>query len=203
MSESAPNARERRRANAVAEATAFAQARTIEHGLASFTIEDICEAAGFSRRTFFNYFASKEDAVLGILQTRDRDDDIEAAFIASRGDLIDDLVTLSVARWTRQAVPLADAATVGAAIKSEPKILTRMLSHIHDSEQGATALIEQREGYEAGDPRAVTAALIFGTFMRMTFDEGITAGQHASFEDILRARVQLARALFTSTESPS
>ena len=203
MSESAPNAVERRRADAVARATAFAQTRTIEDGLASFTVEDICDAAGFSRRTFFNYFASKEDAVLGIFQTRERDDDIEAAFIASRGDVFDDLVTLAAARWARQAVPLADAATVGAAIDREPKLLTRMLGHIHESEQGATALIEQREGYEAGDPRAVTAALIFGTFMRLTFDEAIGARQEASFEDILRARVQLARNLFTSTESPS
>ncbi|SJM52409.1 Transcriptional regulator, TetR family [Actinomycetales bacterium JB111] len=37
-----------------------------ERGLAQSTVEDIAEAAGVSTRTFFNYFPTKESAVLGI-----------------------------------------------------------------------------------------------------------------------------------------
>ena len=36
-----------------------------EHGFTSVTVEEICEKAGISRRTFFNYFDSKDSAVLG------------------------------------------------------------------------------------------------------------------------------------------
>ena len=36
-----------------------------EEGLSKATVEAIADAAGISKRTFFNYFATKEDAILG------------------------------------------------------------------------------------------------------------------------------------------
>src|SRR4029079_7383741 len=36
-----------------------------EHGFSHFTIEQLCEQVGVSRRTFFNYFPTKDDAFLG------------------------------------------------------------------------------------------------------------------------------------------
>lgn len=194
MSQSASSGRGRRRA-AAAKAAQFARRRTISDGLASFTIEDICEAADFSRRTFFNYFASKEDAVLGILHTRG-DADLDDAFVDARGDVLDDLVALAVARWARHAVSLHDAADVGAAIEREPRLITRMFAHIHDTERATTALVERREGYEAGDPRASTTALLFGALMRMAFDDFFSHPDGPAFDAVLRARIAVARSLF-------
>jgi AcrR family transcriptional regulator len=37
-----------------------------EHGPGNFTVEDIAEAAGISRRTFFNYFSSTEAAIASV-----------------------------------------------------------------------------------------------------------------------------------------
>lgn len=63
--------RERKRAATRAAITAVARTLTAERGLNGYTVEEVCERADISRRTFFNYFPTKEDAILGHI-----DDDI-------------------------------------------------------------------------------------------------------------------------------
>ena len=46
---------------------------TLEHGLEGATVEAISAAAGVSPRTFFNYFDSKDDAVLNAPDAREID----------------------------------------------------------------------------------------------------------------------------------
>ncbi|HTI23101.1 MAG TPA: TetR family transcriptional regulator, partial [Kutzneria sp.] len=45
--------------------TAFAL--FVQRGFEQVTVDEIAEAAGLSRRSFFRYFPSKEDAVFGLL----------------------------------------------------------------------------------------------------------------------------------------
>lgn len=48
-----------------AEVARAAQDLVLDHGYEETTVEDICTAAEISRSTFFRYFPSKEDALLG------------------------------------------------------------------------------------------------------------------------------------------
>lgn len=59
-----PNLRERKQRLLRLELGEVALRLFIERGFDATTIEDIVEAAGISRRTFFRYFATKEDVVL-------------------------------------------------------------------------------------------------------------------------------------------
>ena len=51
--------RERKRRATRTAITSAARALTSEKGLNGYTVEEVCEAAGISRRTFFNYFPAK------------------------------------------------------------------------------------------------------------------------------------------------
>lgn len=66
MSESRPvTMRERTRRIAQTELTVVAQDLFLEHGYEATTVDQIAAAAGMSKRTFFRYFPSKDDLVIG------------------------------------------------------------------------------------------------------------------------------------------
>src|SRR5215510_13401720 len=95
MTESATSLREQKRWETSQRITVCAQVLTDEQGLDGFTMDELADAAEVSRRTLFNYFPSKTDAVLGehpeiapaVLET----------FVAGgpHGDLIEDLAELA------------------------------------------------------------------------------------------------------------
>jgi AcrR family transcriptional regulator len=64
MQAAAPGLRERKKAETRAALHAAAVRLFLERGPAAVTVSDICEAAGVSARTFFNYFDAKEEALL-------------------------------------------------------------------------------------------------------------------------------------------
>lgn len=70
----------------------------LEHGYDAVTVEMICDAALVSPSTFFNYFGSKERAVLGPDPQR-FDEERLAAFAAGSGDALTELMLLIVADW--------------------------------------------------------------------------------------------------------
>lgn len=57
--------RERTRRLAQTELTSVAQDLFLEHGYDETTVDQIAAAAGMSKRTFFRYFSSKDDLVIG------------------------------------------------------------------------------------------------------------------------------------------
>src|ERR1700678_3423705 len=62
--EGAPSLRQRNKARARSEIAAAALRLFSDKGFSGVTVDQIVAAAGVSRRTFFRYFETKEDALL-------------------------------------------------------------------------------------------------------------------------------------------
>ena len=170
MTESAtPTRRSEQRQQTATELTALARRLTAERGFSGFTVEELCAEVGVSRRTFFNYFPSKEDAVFG----RDESEEMRrltGEFLArgSRGwpAVIDDLVGLA-AEHARDAGFSAQAhADFFRALEREPKLLTRLIGLNREREEAIAAVVAEREGVTADDPLVRATVQVLATALR-------------------------------------
>ncbi|OUE24410.1 Bacterial regulatory protein, tetR family [Clavibacter michiganensis] len=197
---SATGLRERRRAETSAKLTTLARRLTAERGLAGFTVEEVCDEAGVSRRTFFNYFASKEDALFG-RSARVDTRDLEDAFVAA-GDprdpalspsLLDDLAELCLERWARLDTDGTSMQDMHAAFRREPGLLVRALEAAMEDEAKDVLLVERREGLPAGDLRAAVVVQTMGALGRASAREYLLPGNADPIGRILRRRLDALR----------
>jgi AcrR family transcriptional regulator len=149
--------------------TTLSRRLTAQRGLNGFTIEELCDEVGISRRTFFNYFPSKEEAVIGVDETQEAERYSEAFLVrGSRGwpAVVDDLVELAVDHVRAAEFGLAEHADFIAAVGREPRLLARIMDISRDREQQLTELVARRERTTTGDLRAAAAVQVVGTVLR-------------------------------------
>ncbi len=136
---------------------------TLERGVDSVTIEDIADRAGVSPRTFFNYFPSKEDAIVGISP-----DAVQAVVADLRDRPADEPPTVSLASILSTSADDADAAARRWARRAEvvrrhPALLAPLMASYAALENALTEVIAERLGLDpAVDPyprRVVVAAV--------------------------------------------
>lgn len=189
--------------------TAKARALTAQHGLNGFTIEQLCEDVGVSRRTFFNYFPSKEDALIGHLLD-EFPADATASFLTGaapetgvkRGPnglsstLLQDLFRLTCAMVEHMNVTREQVNLLRAAMKKEPQLMMKIMDSTHVREQEFADLIAQREQLSPDDPVIVMASALFGTCSHRASHVFFSEGNAAPYEDLLRNNLLAAQQLF-------
>lgn len=131
--------------------TLSAQRLTDERGLDGFTMDDLAEAAQVSRRTLFNYFPGKVDAILGVFPALDPD---AVAVFRTGGpdhDLVHDLRTL-VLPLLQTGLMEREALTRGRRIMlANPRLIARA----HECYLDISAQIVEHIGVREG-PRFVS-----------------------------------------------
>lgn len=147
-----------------------------EHGLAHVTVEMIAERAGISQRTFFNHWATKESAVLGLVY-----EDIDALGNALRARPADEDPRLSLRGVMREwmaRIP-ADAEVrdlkrcVMAAEPSLHAVSAGRMAHAQDDL--IAALSERLDGEDVHDRAVLTVQLAFA-LTRAAFFLGLEQG---------------------------
>lgn len=186
-----PTLRERKRAAAKARVVDVAIRLFAEHGYAETSVDEICAAADVAPRSFFRYFATKEDVLLE--PVREMADRMEAAMAAAPPGLGDaeviavgqrEVAAHVIAHWERQSRFFRVAADTGA-VRSSP------LAQLARREEALTRLLLARRG-ETGPAdwrtRLLVARAVAG--FRVWLDDvraGEIADPLAHLEEILAA----------------
>jgi len=149
--------------------TAVCRKLTAERGLSGFTIEEVCSEVGVSRRTFFNYFPSKEEAVFGIVEEEELRRFAEQ-FLArgSRGwaAVVDDLLDIISHIAETTGLNAGDHVEFMTILEREPRLLARFVGMNRSHETSLLELVALREGVPTSDPHARASIDIISTVLR-------------------------------------
>ncbi|MFJ2819249.1 TetR family transcriptional regulator [Streptomyces sp. NPDC087294] len=145
-----------------------------ERGYDSTTVDDIAAAVDVSPRTFFRYFAGKEEAALALGElmvarylhaVRERPAS-EAPMQALRSAVLESWDTLHEA--VENIVPVTSYLRMYRVIESTPVLLAAHLRRNAEIEESIARVLADREGVDPrADPRPRLAVAVFGGVMRV------------------------------------
>ncbi|MDI9834532.1 MULTISPECIES: TetR family transcriptional regulator [unclassified Streptomyces] len=144
-------------------------------GYEDTTVDDIAGAVDVSQRTFFRYFAGKEEAALALQEmtethflraVRDRPPH-EAPMEALRQAVLDSWDSLS--EVVESVAPVEVFLRMYQVIESTPVLLAAHLRRSLETEEAIARVLAEREGVDIdADPRPRLAVAVFGGVMRLT-----------------------------------
>jgi AcrR family transcriptional regulator len=180
-----------------------------ERGLEGTTVDEISRRADVSARTFFNYFASKEEALLGDTPELPDAEEIERFVAAGPGSpLLDDLtvVLLGAGRKTMADVEMMQRRH--ALLKQYPQLLAMRMATMRGFEDQVVAIVSRRleldDAALAAEPtrldeRARLVSLVAFAAMRHAWSCWINGDPSADLTDQLRSSFRDLKAVFASS----
>ena len=157
-----------------------------ERGPDQVTIEDIAEAADVSVRTFFNYFSSKEEAIIG--WDSDGHSEVAAKLLARPADELPLVAMRNVVHELIQNAPewADDRALRHRLVREHPSLRPRHLATHYELERTLLNAMAQRRGVE---PEAdLYNAVVVSTSvhaMRLALGWWEAKGRKVSLPDLL------------------
>src|ERR1700712_782682 len=200
MQDSTTGLRERKRVETRDKLEAAAVELVLKNGMEHATLDAICDVAAVSTRTFFNYFDSKEDAILGLHEVElaaDAVADVRAQHPAA------DIVEVAVRLMFRVLTPSIASSNLVASrrkvLKQYPQLLGRLANQMQRmSDQLSAAILpvlrESAPASESPDDSEVSAELILALCSgaaRAAVKEWATNGNRAPIEAVEERAIEL------------
>lgn len=155
-----------------------------EHGFDAATVEAISGAAGIAPRTFFNYFPTKEDAVVhGPFHLDDAGvDAFTAGGVVPYPELLGELVDFLAVALAEDAPNSGELHDVMAVAQEHPGVLAAMLAQMEGFRHRVATVVAARLGRPDDDEMAGLIASLALTILRAGVDRW-TARTASSAED--------------------
>ncbi len=166
--------REARRRSIAQRISDCAQRLTDQRGLDGFTLEDLAEEASISRRTLFNYFPGKVDAVLGAVPSLTPDALEEFRAGGPHQDLVEDLAALAHAMLSDKAVGREEIARHRRLLRSNPRLMAAAHERFEVLSEELVAEILVREGPSFDARRARVAVGLLVALFDLSLDLFLT-----------------------------
>jgi AcrR family transcriptional regulator len=200
MTEQAVGLRDRKRADTRARLERAAVEIVLRDGLDHATVDAISEAADVSSRTFFNYFDSKEDAILGM-----REFDLSAETIAKHADavadagLLESLVGLmfeilgpSIGESDLKRDRMEIAQRYPQLLGRQVTVMTRMSTELVAA-IGTLMARDARFEHAAGTATAEILLALCASSARAAIREWVAAGSATPVTEVQMRAISLAR----------
>ncbi|RFA15428.1 hypothetical protein B7R21_05290 [Subtercola boreus] len=190
--------RDRKRIETRARLERAAVTLALRDGLALATVDAISEEAGVSPRTFFNYFDSKEDAVLGVRDLQLTSQTIRLHTVRADGsELVSSVVRLLLA----VIAPMIGEADLREQrmdiVKTHPELLSRQLNQMTRMADELVAAVRTLVASDPDPSRLQTnpemLLALCGSGVRIAIREWVAAGSTTPPEQLESRAASLVR----------
>jgi AcrR family transcriptional regulator len=172
-----------------------AQQLAEQEGLDGFSMDDLADAAGVSRRTLFNYFPGKDAAVLG--DPLELDPELTERFVAGgpTGHLVDDMVALIEPALGSEGFNRDDVARGRRLLAAEPRLMAAAHERFAVIGAEVVELVAAREGADHDPARARIVIHV----LAVLFDSALTAfisDPRRELQELFDDAIRIARSAF-------
>jgi AcrR family transcriptional regulator len=171
---------ERRKAATRLEIAEIALRLFAQDGYAHVTTEQIAEEAGVSLRTFYRYFAAKDEVLGPIVDERVgrfvdalADRPAEESLVAAVPHALNS-VTAAAQRATANQMPVAQV------FAEAPALHARWLQDLRQVEQALVPVVYARLGSSCTENQAQVTAAVIITALRLAFERSVADGSNES-----------------------